>query len=181
MKNIFTPLIIMIGLAGLCLGQAELNTGKAAKGKSDKPRIAVLEFTAEPNMGEGSRSLQSGILGELTKESKLSATAVSRGGSSAIQKVYMDLQDRPMDPPAAVRIGKLLGVNYVLAGHVKMLDGPRMADAQLIEIPSGKVIWLGQLGPEADPAAARDKQGSLEKAVKPVIQKLTASLKAADL
>jgi curli biogenesis system outer membrane secretion channel CsgG len=118
-----------------------------------------------------------------------------------------------IDPSTAVRVGKLLGVNYLLTGavteygrtdsgvHTPGVGGvPSVSvgkktfvaamNARLIDTSTGEIVW-------ADEARGEDKSARVfvggfgggvdndermfDKVLKPVIQQLVASIKAADL
>jgi curli biogenesis system outer membrane secretion channel CsgG len=117
-----------------------------------------------------------------------------------------------VDPATAVRIGKLLGVNYLLTGAVteygaedkgahgsgfRGLPGfgvhkktfVAALNARLIDTSTGEVVWADEATAEESSVKVSvggfgggvDDQRMFDKVMKPCIQQLTASLKAADL
>lgn len=166
MKNLFTVIILGMALASVSFAQSE---------KSSKPRIAVLEFSTGPNAAvmtaEAKRQLQSSIAFELVKKREFEVP---------------DVRNTRAATGTAAKIGKQLGASYVLMGSVmeySTVDGRMTIRTQLIEVATGKVKlsddWSAQSA-----SAMSGKAGHAEmslKVVKPLIQKLTASLKAADL
>jgi len=182
-----------------CLAILSIVLGAAvvpAQASSDKPRIAVIEFqngAGVPKLAaERKIAMQDVFVSELVKSGKF--RVVEREQLNAtISRNNLKLSDAP-DKPEFVRIGKLLGVNYLLTGsvteygvtdkgaHGRML-GLRLT-AKLIDTSTGEVAWTDEALHES--GAARDiatpnSKPTFDKVMKPVIQKLTASLKAADL
>ena len=167
--------------------------------KSDKPRIAVLEFTADSNVLARAQSMNNlkqislGVVTELNKVSKIDAIAIKQSHSPLVNQYYQQYLHRSIDPAGAVKIGKLLGVNYVMTGHVKVFDGKVGLQTQMVKVSSGTIVWTGPViipgdynsdgtisSGDFNPA----RNGNLQITqfvVKPAIQMLTASLKAADL
>jgi TolB-like protein len=83
-----------------------------------------------------------------------------------------------------VKIGKLLGVNYVLTGIVAEYT-PQGADGfgrvilktRLIEVATGKVKHAGETTQRSTSAMRTNGAAEMQtKAVKPAIEKLTATL-----
>lgn len=198
MKNLVTAVLFSFILSGVSLAQtvvkAELDGARADK--STKPRIAVLEFADEAKIGaDGIQALQNGIAASLRGTGKFRVVegeqlnAAVRNGNLQITQVYSGA--------AAVKIGKLLGVNYVLTGAVTEYNADRMAiKVQLVDVNTGRLgaantyrgltmVSDGTMNQSASNTwTGSVTLGSLsatEKVMKPVIQQLTASLKAADL
>jgi curli biogenesis system outer membrane secretion channel CsgG len=117
-----------------------------------------------------------------------------------------------VDPATAVKIGKLLGVNYLLTGAVteygvtdKGAHGSGIGrlpgfsagkrsfvaalNARLIDTSTGEVVWADEASSEESSVKVSvggfgggvDDERMFDKVMKPCIQQLTASLKAADL
>ena len=170
MKNIFIAVILGIALAGVSFAQSD---------RSTKPRIAVIEFSdASTTMtAEAKRQLQSSIAFALVKNREFevpdvrNTRAATQGGGTA------------------VKIGKLLGVNYVLTGTVTEYSpnpggrGQMTVRTQLIDVATGKVKLSGDTT-AASSGVMTSGAGHAEmsvKVVRPLIQKLTATLTAAGL
>ena len=164
MKSLFTAIILGIALAGVSLAQ------------SSKPRIAVLEFNdASASMtAEAKRQLQSSIAFELVKHRDFevpdvrNTRAATQGGGTAVS------------------IGKKLGVDYVLTGSVieySTAAGRMTVRTQLVDVMTGKVKLSGDTSAQStSPMSGNAGHAEMSaKVVKPLIQKLTASIKAADL
>jgi TolB-like protein len=172
MKNLFTAIILGIALAGVSFAQAD---------RSTKPRIAVIEFSTGPNASamtaEAKRQLQASIAFALVKNREFevpdvrNTRAATQGGGTAVS------------------IGKKLGVDYVLTGTVTEYApnpggrGQMTVRTQLIKVGTGKVILSGDTTAESS-GVMTSSAGHAEmsaKVVKPLIQKLKATLSAAGL
>lgn len=186
----------------------------AAGDKAAKPRIAVLEFKNKADnqwwYHGGAAAAQDVFVTELVKSGKF--RVVEREQLEALMHEKNLSLSGDVDPKTAVKIGKLLGVNYLLTGSVteygvtdKGAHGSGIGripgfsagkrefvasmNARLIDASTGEVSW-------ADEARATDSsvkvsvggfgggvddERMFDKVMKPCIQQLTASLKAADL
>jgi TolB-like protein len=167
MKNIFTAIVLGIALAGVSFAQSE---------KSTKPRIAVIEFSdASTTMtAEAKRQLQSSIAFALVKNREFevpdvrNTRAATQGGGTAVS------------------IGKKLGVDYVLTGTVTEYSttaGRMTVRTQLVKVGTGKLILAGDTTAQSTGTMTMNA-GHAEmsaKVVKPLIQKLTATLTSAGL
>ncbi len=170
MKNLFTAVILGIVLAGVSFAQ------------STKPRIAVIEFKPGPNASamtaEAKRQLQSSIAFELVKKREFEVPDVRN------TRAATGITD--LTPSTAVKIGKQLGVNYVLIGSVTEYSttGGRMTvKTQLVDVATGKVKLAGETNGQSK-TAMTSNAGHAEmsvKVVKPLIEKLKASIQAAAL
>lgn len=167
MKHILTAVILGIALAGVSFAQSD---------KSTKPRIAVIEFSdASATMtAEAKRQLQSSIAFALVKNREFEVPDV-RNTRAATQGAG-----------TAVIIGKKLGVDYVLTGAVteySMTVGRMTVRTQLVKVGTGKLILSGDTTAQSAGTMTMNA-GHAEmsvKVVKPLIQKLTATLTAAGL
>ena len=175
---------------------------------SDKPRIAVLEFKNKADnqwwYHGGAEAAQDVFVTELHKSGKF--RVVEREQLEALMAEKNLTLSGDVDPKSAVRIGKLLGVNYLLTGAVTEYGNPDVSgggggvyagkrkfvaalNARLIDTSTGEVVWADEASQEE--ASVRvsvfgvgggvDDNRMFDKVMKPCIQKLTASLKAADL
>src|SRR3954449_8668746 len=95
-------------------------TRAAGKGGGEKPRIAVLEFKNKADnqwwYHGGAEAAQDVFVTELVKSGKF--RVVEREQLEALMKEKNLSLSGDVDPKTAVRIGKLLGVNYLLTGSV---------------------------------------------------------------
>src|SRR5215210_5141001 len=180
----------------------------SAADKSTKPRIAVLEFK---NKGDnqwwdhgGAEAAQDVFVTELVKSGKF--RVVEREQLEALMQEKNLTLSGDVDPATAVRIGKLLGVNYILTGAVTEYGNTNVGgggfgvsagkkkfvaamNARLIDTSTGEIVWADE-GREEESSikvsvfgvgGGVDDERMFDKVMKPVIQQLTASLKAADL
>jgi len=177
MKNFFTAVILVTVLAGISVAQT------SSKGGSGKARIAVVEFTPGPNASgmtaEGKRQLQSSIAFSLFESRRFDVVDV-RNTRAATQADLSAINSGPT--AAAVKVGKQLGVSYVLAGTVAEYDtkgGQVTLKTRLIEVATGKVKFSGETTGQST-SAMTARAGAAEmmsKVVKPAIERLTARLR----
>lgn len=185
MTKIFTAFVFAFILTGVSLGQTRVSSG--AQLELSKPRIAVLEFTPEPTSpsADGTQTLQNGIVNEMTKKEGHKDWIEIPSTSVQVRDLYKQLLGRPVDSSTAVKIGKLLGVNYVMTGtysYDHTLGGGSFAiRSQIIDVATGKIKWSGET---TQTGLAKAGAGTLvltSSNALPAVQKLTASLKAGDL
>ena len=178
MKNFFTAAILATVLAGISLAQT------SSKGGSSKARIAVVEFTPGPNASgmtaEAKRQLQSSIAFSLFETRRFDVVDV-RNTRAATQADLSAINSG--STAAAVKVGKQLGVSYVLTGTVAEYDtkgGQVTLKTRLIEVATGKVKFSGETsGQSASAMTARAGAAEMmSKVVKPAIERLTAKLTA---
>lgn len=179
-----------------------------AADKSTKPRIAVLEFKNKADnqwwYKGGAEAAQDVFVTELVKSGKF--RVVEREQLEALMQEKNLTLSGDIDPSSAMKIGKLLGVNYLLAGAVTEYGNTNVGgggfgvsagkkkfvaamNARLIDCNTGEIVWADEAREEE--ASIRvsvmgvgggvDDERMFDKVLKPVIQQLTASLKAADL
>ena len=167
MKNLFTAIILGIALVGVSFAQAD---------KSSKPRIAVLEFSdTSGNMtAEAKRQLQSSIAFELVKGRDFEVPDV-RQTRAATQGAG-----------TAISIGKKLGADYVLTGSVveySTTEGRMTVRTQLVKVGTGHLVLSNDNSAQSTrPMTGNAGHAEMSaKVVKPLIQKLAATLKAAGL
>ena len=175
---------------------------------SDKPRIAVLEFKNKADnqwwYHGGAEAAQDVFVTELVKSGKF--RVVEREQLEALMQEKNLSLSGDVDPKTAVRIGKLLGVNYLLTGAVTEYGNTDVSgggggvyagkrkfvaalNARLIDTSTGEVVWADEASQEEASIKVSvfgvgggvDDNRMFDKVMKPCIQKLTASLKAADL
>ena len=197
---------ITLSLCAALLVAAAALPALAAAG--DKPRIAVLEFKNKAEnqwwYNGGAAAAQDVLVTELVKSGKF--RVVEREQLEALMQEKNLSLSGDVDPKTAVRVGKLLGVNYILTGSVTeygntdvsgggggVFAGKRKfvaaLNARLIDTSTGEVAWADEASQEEASIKVSvfgvgggvDDNRMFDKVMKPCIQKLTASLKAADL
>lgn len=202
---------LSVGLAVL-FAAAALVPGVSAA--SDKPRIAVLEFKNKADnqwwYHGGAAAAQDVFVTELVKSGKF--RVVEREQLEALMQEKGLTLSGDVDPRTAVKVGKLLGVNYLLTGAVTEygvtgtnVDTPWVGNlpsvsvakksfvaamnARLIDTSTGEIVWADEGRGEEKASKVHvggfgggvDDDRMFDKVLKPIIQQLTASLKAADL
>ena len=179
-----------------------------------KHRIAVLEFKNKTDnqywWHGGNAATQDVFVTELVKSGKFKV--IDREQLAALLQEKNLTLSGDVDPTTAVRVGKILGVNYFLTGALTEygMDEARGSglgirgmpafsvgkkkfvaamNARLIDTSTGEIVWADEARGE-DPSVkvsvggfggGVDDMRMFDKVMKPVIQQLTASLKAADL
>jgi curli biogenesis system outer membrane secretion channel CsgG len=181
---------------------------------ADKPRIAVLEFKNKADnqwwWHGGAQAAQDVFVTELVKSGKF--RVVEREQLAALMQEKNLTLSGDLDPSTAVRVGKLLGVNYLLTGSVteygvteKTGRAPGIGrlpgvsagkktfvaalNARLIDTSTGEIAWADEARAEESSAkvfvggfgGGVDDDRMFDKVMKPCIQQLTASMKAADI
>ncbi|HXO21024.1 MAG TPA: CsgG/HfaB family protein [Thermoanaerobaculia bacterium] len=211
MKRVPSILLGLVLLAALLV--PALASAKA--GASNKPRVAVLEFKNKADnqwwWHGGAAAAQDVFVTELVKSGKF--RVVEREQLEALMKEKGLTLSGDVDPRTAIKVGKLLGVNYLLTGAVTEYGSSDAGahggsfrglpsfgvhkktfvaalNARLIDTSTGEVVWADEARSE-DSHANVDVGGfgggvsnddrMFDKVMKPCIQQLTASLKAADL
>lgn len=205
--------LFVLSALALCAVATPVATSHAAE-KSTKPRIAVLEFKNKADnqwwYHGGAAAAQDVFVTELVKSGKF--RVVDREALEALMREKNLTLSGDVDPSTAVRVGKLLGVNYFLTGAVteygttdKSAHGSGIGrlpgfsagkrsfvaalNARLIDTSTGEIVWADEGRQEESSVKVSvggfgggvDDNAMFDKVLKPVIQKLTASLKAADL
>ncbi len=185
-----------------------------AQSPSTKPRIAVLEFTNKANNQwwnqNGANAAQDVFVTELVKSRKF--VVVEREKINSIMEEKGLTLGGDVDPKTAMRIGKLLGVNYMLTGAVTEFGntdtnahGPGIGalpsfgvhkrsfvaalNARLINVSTGEIVWADEARKEETSSSVSvggfgggvHDDRMFDKVMKPCIEQLVASLKAADL
>ncbi len=186
----------------------------SAADKSTKPRIAVIEFKNKADnqwwYRGGAEAAQDVFVTELVKSGKF--RVVEREQLAALMQEKGLTLSGDVDPKSAIKVGKLLGVNYLLTGSVteygtteKGARGPGIGglpgfsvgkktfvaamNARLIDTSTGEIVWADEGRAEESSSkvfvggfgGGVDDDRMFDKVMKPCIQQLTASLKAADL
>lgn len=187
----------------------------SAADKSSKPRIAVIEFKNKADnqwwYRGGAEAAQDVFVTELVKSGKF--RVVEREQLAALMQEKGLTLSGDVDPKSAIKVGKLLGVNYLLTGSVteygateKGARGPGIGglpsfsvgkksfvaamNARLIDTSTGEILWADEARAEESSSkvfvggfggGVDNDERMFDKVMKPCIQQLTASLKAADL
>ncbi|MFN0110593.1 MAG: CsgG/HfaB family protein [Blastocatellia bacterium] len=179
MKKLFTAVILGIVLAGASLAQ----TSSAEKATI---KVAVIEFTPGPNASgmtpEAKRQLQASLAFALFESRRFDVVDVRRTRDAS--QADLAAINGGSSTAAAVKVGKQLGVSYVLTGTVVEYT-PKGADGfgqviiktRLIEVATGKVKYADETTQRSTSAMRTDGAAEMQtKALKPAIEKLTATL-----
>jgi len=175
---------------------------------NDKPRIAVLEFKNKADnqwwFHGGASAAQDVFVTELVKGGKF--RVIDREQLAALmQEKNMSLAG-DIDPASAIEAGKLLGCQYFLTGAVTEFGNTDVGghgfgvsagkrkfvaamNARIIDTTTGEIVWADEASAEESSVKVSvfgvgggvDDSRMFDKVMKPVIQQLTASIKAADL
>ena len=193
MKNLFTAVVLGIAFAGVSLAQisSEETAGERQAGKAAAVKMAVIEFSPGPNASgmtyESKRHLQASLAFALVQTDRFNVVDV-RWTRAASQQNLAALNG-DASTAAAVKLGKQLGVSYILTGTVAEYT-PKGADGfgrvilntRLIEVATGKVKHEGETTQQSTSAMRTNGAAEMQtKAVKPALEKLTATLAALGL
>jgi curli biogenesis system outer membrane secretion channel CsgG len=137
--------------------------------KSDKPRVAVLEFKNKADnqwwYSGGAEAAQDVFVTELFKSGKF--RVMEREQLAALMQEKNLTLSGDVDPSTAIKVGKLLGVNYLLTGAVteygvtdKSAHGSGIGrlpgfsagkrnfvaamNARLIDTSTGEIVWADE-------------------------------------
>ncbi len=185
MKNFLTAVILGIALVGVSLAHTSLEE-KIGEQQAAKVKVAVVEFSPGPNASgmtyEAKRQFQASLAFALFESHRFDVVDVrrtrdaSQGDLAAI--------NGGSSTAAAVKLGKQMGVSYVLTGTVVEYT-PKGADGfgrvilktRLIEVATGKIKYAGEITQQS--TSAMRTSGATEihtKAVRPAIEKLAETL-----
>ena len=193
MKSLFTAVILGIAFAGVSLAHTssvknigEEKTIERQAARAAGVKVAVVEFSPGPNASgmipEAKRQLQASLAFALVKSNRFDVVDVrrtrdaSQGDLAAI--------NGGSSTAAAVKLGKQLGVSYVLTGTVVEYT-PKGADGfgqvilktRLIEVATGKIKHEGETTQTSTSAMRTNGAAEMQtKAMKPAIEKLTEAL-----
>lgn len=188
MKILFTAVVLGIALAGVSLAHAssEEKAGQRNAGQTAEVKLAVTEFTPGPNAPgmthEAKRHLQASLAFALVESDRFHVVDV-RWTRAASQDNLAAINDGS-STAAAVKLGKQLGVNYVLTGTVaeytlKGADGfgRVILKTRLIEVATGKVKHEGETTQLSVSAMRTNGVAEMHtKAIRPALEKLAATL-----
>lgn len=152
----------------------------AIAGASDKPRIAIIEFENKADnqywWRGGGEALQDKFVTALVKSGKF--RVIEREKLDALMREKGLVMSGDIDASTASRIGKILGLNYMLTGSVteygvedaggrtptfggrvpsisaKRRKFTAAVDARLIDVETAEIVW-------AEDAEAEEKSGRL--------------------
>jgi curli biogenesis system outer membrane secretion channel CsgG len=188
MKNLLTAVILGIAFAGVSLAQTS-SGGKAGErpaGKAAEVKVAVIEFSPGPDASgmtpEAKRQLQASLAFALVESDRFDVVDVRRT-RAASQGDLAALNGGP-STAAAVKLGQQLGVSYVLTGTVAEYT-PKGADGfgrvilqtRLVEVATGEVKHAGETTQPSTSAMRTSGGAEMQtKAIKPAVEKLTATL-----
>ena len=172
MKNLFTAIVIGIALAGISYPQSP--------SRDQGPRTAVVEFSvgsgASGMTDQAKMGLQTQLAARLNNTRKFSVydTRHTRRASQA------DLASiNGASTSAAVRLGRQLGVAYVVTGTVVEFDttGSAVVKFRLIEVATGKVKHAGEFSQQAISKMYGTGAPEMQsKVIRPLIDKMTDAL-----
>lgn len=207
MKRTLTAVLATLLLVAIVAPQV-------AVAASDKPRIAVLEFKNKADnqwwYHGGAEAAQDVFVTELVKSQKF--RVVDREALEALMREKNLSLSGDIDASTAVKAGRLLGVQYFLAGAVTEYgastsggSAPSIGglpsfsvrnkkfaaaiNARIIDAETGEIVWADEARKEESTKNVRvagagggvDDDAMFDKVLKPLIQQLTASIKAADI
>ena len=188
MKNLFTALVLGIAFAGVSLGHSlsEEKAGERQAGQTAKVKVAVIEFSPGPNAPgmthEAKRHLQASLAFLLYESDRFDVVDVR--WTRAESQADLAAINEGSSTAAAVKVGKKLGVSYVLTGTVveytpKGEDGFGRAifKTRLIEVATGKVKHAEETTQQSTSAMRTNGVAEMHtKTLKPALEKLTATL-----
>jgi len=173
MKNIFTAVILGIALAGISFAQGA---------KSQGVRTAVVEFSvgadASGMTDQAKFGLQSQLSARLNNTRRFSVYDM-RHTRHASQANLAAINGA--SAAAAVRLGKQVGVAYVVTGNVQEYNtnGSATVKFRLVEVATGKVKYSGEISQQAVTKMYGTGAPEMQaKVMKPLIDKATSELLA---
>lgn len=179
MKNLFTAVILAIAVAGVSLAHTSSEEKAGVK-------VAVVEFSPGANAPgmtfEAKRHLQASLAFALYESDKFDVVDVRRTRDAS--QGDLAALNGGSSTAAAVKLGKQLGVSYVLTGTVveytpKGTDGFGIVilKSQLIEVATGKVKHAGETTQQSTSAMRTNNAAEMHtKTVRPAVEKLAATL-----
>lgn len=178
MKRVFTIVVSSVMLSGVSDAQPRPGTVKAA----------VVEFTpgarAQEMTAEAKRQLQASIAFSLMQSHKFDIVDV-RHTRDASQGTLAAVNN-DSSTAAAVKVGKQLGVAYVLTGTVTEYaakggggTGHATLRTRLVEVATGNVRYSGEIAQKGTSAMRTTGAAEMQlKVFKPAIEKLAEALGA---
>src|SRR6478672_11147728 len=159
--------VSILALCGVALLALVVVPALSSAASADKPRIAVLEFKNKADnqwwYHGGAEAAQDVFVTELVKSGKF--RVVEREQLEALMKEKGLTLSGDVDPSTAVRVGKLLGVNYLLTGAVTEYGNTNVGgggggvfagkkkfvaalNARLIDTSTGEIAWADEASQE---------------------------------
>jgi hypothetical protein len=188
MKNLFTAVILGLAFVGVSLAHnsSEGKTGGRQAARAAEVKVAVVEFSPGPNASgmspEAKRQLQASLAFALFESRRFDVVDVRRTRDASAGDLAA--LNGGSSTAAAVKLGKQLGVGYVLTGTVVEYT-PKGADGfglvimktRLIEVATGKVKYAGETTQRSTSAMRTNGAAEMHtKAVRPALEKLAATL-----
>lgn len=175
---------------------------------NDKARIAVLEFKNKADnqwwFHGGAEAAQDVFVTELVKSGKF--RVIDREQLAALMREKNMSVSGDIDAATAIEAGKLFGCQYFLTGAVTEYGNTNVSgrgfgisagkkkfvaamNARIIDTTTGEIVWADEASDEESSVKVSvfgvgggvDDSRMFDKVMKPVIQQLVASIKAADL
>jgi hypothetical protein len=184
MKSIGRAALVALISLGATVAQAQ--SGTAAGPRAAK--VAVIEFTPGADAAgmtpEARRQLQASIAFALTESDRFDVVDVRR--TRAASQGTLSAVNGDGSTEAAVKVGKQLGVTYVLTGTVTEYTAKGADDVgratlrtRLVEVATGKVSYAGEIVQKGTSAMRTSGAAEMQtKVLKPAIETLTATLVA---
>ena len=188
MKNLFAAIVLGIACAGVSLAHTSSGekAGERHAGTAAEVKVAVVEFSPGPNAPgmtpEAKRQLQASLAFALFETRRFDVVDVRR--TRAASQDNLAAINNGSSTAAAVKLGKQLGVTYVLTGTVEEYTpqggdgfGRVLLKTRLIEVATGKVKHAGETTQRGTSAMRTNGAAEMQtKAIKPALEKLTATL-----
>jgi curli biogenesis system outer membrane secretion channel CsgG len=198
--------ILTIGaMAAMAVIWLSTEASIGAEGNPPKPKLAVLEFSSKTDNQwwhhGGAASAQDEFVNDIRRSGKFDVLSRETLESLMMERDLSISGD--IDPKTAVKIGKILGVNYVLIGAVtefgisgkstrsSLSAGTRKfaaaLSARLVDVSTGKIVWTDKARNEVESkkvsvfgvgSGAEDSK-MFDMAMKPCIRQMTAGLESA--
>jgi TolB-like protein len=148
----------------------------AARAQNGGPGIAVLSFENGGSYGKDKEdfgALRKGIAAMLISElaQNRNVRLVDRGDIQRLLDEQGPAVAERVDRETAVKIGKLVGARYVIAGTFIDLYGDFRIDARIIDVETGEIIKVVRSDPKL-----RDRQ-DMSRAIQSVAERITVEAK----
>lgn len=102
-----------------------------------KPRIAVLEFESVGVSTAEAAAVSDQLRSDLVRQGHF--TVVDRAQTQRVLGEMAFQQQGATDPNQAARIGKILNVEFIVAGRITALSGAYQVNSQLIRVETGVI------------------------------------------
>jgi len=107
------------------------------QGAPPKPRIAVLEFESVGVSTAEAAAVSDQLRSDLVRQGHF--TVVDRAQTQRVLGEMAFQQQGATDPNQAARIGKILNVEFIVAGRITALSGAYQVNSQLIRVETGVI------------------------------------------